>query len=134
MFGILLGFSLSRLGFSDYGQVHNMFTLSDLRLIFVFGGAVLLTALGYICLMPLSNRRTVPHNPFHKGIIPGGLLFGAGWALTGGCPAIPLVQLGEGRLPALFSAIGIFIGIHLFRAINARYLRIDTGSCGLDNY
>ena len=36
--GIMLGFSLSRIGFADWGEVHRMFTFADLRLTFTFAG------------------------------------------------------------------------------------------------
>ena len=38
--GILLGYILSRIGFTDFGEVHNMFLLTDLRMFLTFCGSV----------------------------------------------------------------------------------------------
>ena len=59
----------------------------------------------------------------------GGVLFGAGWALTGACPSIALVQLGEGKLGALVTLVGIFAGNALYAAVHERYFRFSVGSC-----
>ena len=34
--------------------------------------------------------------PMHKGVVIGGLLFGCGWAMTGGCPGLLYAQIGAG--------------------------------------
>ena len=125
-FGLFLGFSLSRMGFSDFGQVHYMFTLTDFRLLLTFIGAVVLTMLGFSLFTrgKLSHRRVV-----HRGTIPGGILFGIGWALTGACPAIAFVQVGEGRFPALFTLVGILFGTWIYPKVHARFFKWNPGSC-----
>jgi uncharacterized membrane protein YedE/YeeE len=59
----------------------------------------------------------------------GGALFGVGWALSGACPSIALVQLGEGQLGALVTLAGIFLGNLAYSAIHDRYFRWSTQSC-----
>ena len=44
-FGVLLGFSLSRIGFSSYDELHRMFVFADWRMFFTFAGALMLTGL-----------------------------------------------------------------------------------------
>lgn len=39
---------------------------------------------------------------------------GAGWALSGACPGTSLVQVGEGKLVALFTVVGILTGTYLY--------------------
>ncbi len=124
--GLMLGFSLSNLGFSDYAEVRSMFTFSDLRLTLCFGGAVALTGVG---LRLVARGRALPHRSLHKGTVAGGILFGLGWALSGGCPAIPFVQLGEGQLAAVVTVISVAAGIALWKPLN-RALGWDSGSCG----
>ena len=46
-FGLALGGALSFMGFSDWGEVHRMFTFANLRLLFTFCGALALTAVGF---------------------------------------------------------------------------------------
>lgn len=126
IFGVILGFSLSRIGFADYDELHKMFVFQDLRLFFTFIGAL---ALSMVCFKVILHGELKVHRPLHKGTILGGIIFGLGWALSGGCPAIPLVQLGEGKLAALFSLAGIIIGLIIYRYVQRRFLRWDTGSC-----
>ena len=126
--GAWLGFILSQIGFSNYDELHLMFTFQDPRMLLTFAGGVVVAGLGFQ-LMAVIGRRPSMQRPIHKGTIIGGVLFGTGWALSGGCPAIPLVQLGEGKLPALVTGAGIVIGMLIFGWIQRRYLHWDTGSC-----
>ena len=124
--GLSLGFALSRIGFASFGQVHRMFIFSDLRLLFTFAGAVALTMIGFRIL---ARNQRIPTKPFHPGTIPGSILFGVGWALTGACPAVAIVQLGEGKLAAVFTLLGILFGVWVFRQANGRLFRWDRGAC-----
>jgi uncharacterized membrane protein YedE/YeeE len=123
-FGVVMGFGLSRLGFSDYGEVHRMFTFQDFRLLLTFMGAVALILLGMRLVGGAGEGR-----PPHKGTAVGGILFGVGWALTGACPSIAVVQLGEGKLPALLTLAGILAGTLLYPRVHRRFFRWDSGSC-----
>jgi hypothetical protein len=49
------------------------------------------------------------------------VVFGLGWALSGACPGIVLVQLGEGRLMAGLTLGGIFGGTWLFGLAQRRF-------------
>jgi uncharacterized membrane protein YedE/YeeE len=126
--GLLLGFSLSRIGFSSWDEVHAMFTFADLRLFLTFCTGVVTLALAWQVLARLTSPRWTPR-PVHPGTVPGGVLFGLGWALCGACPAIALVQLGEGQAGGLFTLAGILGGNWLYAAFHARYFRWTPGSC-----
>ena len=103
-----------------------MFTFQDLRMLLSFAGGVALIALAFLVLR--VRRRP---GRIHAGVVPGAVLFGAGWAITGGCPAIPLVQVATGYLPAFITIAGVVVGIRLCRWANTRFLHLDRGSCGL---
>lgn len=124
-FGFSLGYSLSRMGFTDFGEVNRMFRFADLRLFLTFAcGAALLTG-----VMAATGWRRRIHRPLHKGIVPGSCLFGAGWAIAGACPGVALVQLGEGQGAALVTFAGMLFGTQLHRIVNARWLKWDRNSC-----
>ncbi len=125
--GLAFGYSLTNIGFGDFAELNAMFTFQDLRMLFTFAGAVAVA----MVITLLFLRRRGPAPPFHPGVIPGGILFGAGWAISGGCPTIPMVQVAAGYLPAVITLIGIALGMGLYRRVNARYLHIDSGSCGM---
>lgn len=125
-FGLAMGVILHRIGFSDYGELHKLFIFSDLRLLYTFAGAVIFAAIGFIIL---TKGKFFSQRPFHKGIIPGGILFGIGWALCGACPSIVFVQLGEGKIAALATMAGIFFGVWLFAKLKPKFFRWSTGAC-----
>jgi uncharacterized membrane protein YedE/YeeE len=124
--GFAFGFVLSRLGFSDWGEVHRMLAFADFRLLLSFAGAVLLTAASFALL---SKRVRLPRIRLHAGTIPGALLFGIGWALSGCCPATALVQLGEGYLPAAVVFAGILAGDWLHGRFRHRLPGRGSGGC-----
>jgi hypothetical protein len=124
--GLALGFALSFIGFADWGELHRMFTLVDLRLLFTFVGAVALTAAGFAIA---GRSRAFGSRPIHRGTVVGGVLFGAGWAISGACPGASLVQLGEGRVAAVVTIAGIVVGVRLHAAARARWLTWDHGGC-----
>lgn len=125
LIGLGMGFTFSEVGFSDYGELHRMFVFADLRLLLAFAGAVAAAMAGFALL---CRRDALPARPLHRGTVPGALLFGAGWALCGACPAIALVQIGEGRLAALASGLGMLAGIRACQRVR-RIWAWDSGSC-----
>lgn len=124
--GLALGFVVTNIGFGDYAELNRMFTFQDLRMLFAFGGAV---AIIVVVFGVMQVRRTPGR--IHAGVVPGAILFGTGWAISGGCPAIPIIQVGSGYLPALITIAGVAVGMWLCRWANARYFHLDRGSCGL---
>lgn len=124
--GLTLGYTVSNIGFGDYAELNRMFTFQDPRMLLSFAGAVVII----VCAFALLRVRRGPGR-IHAGVIPGAVLFGTGWAISGGCPAIPIVQVAGGYLPALVTIVGVTVGIRLSRWANARYFHLDRGSCGL---
>jgi uncharacterized membrane protein YedE/YeeE len=132
-FGVLFGYFLSKAGATDYDTVINMFRPSDvhidktpggfafhlesLRLYGVLGVAIAVIALGLFLLdnssKPTLSGKRLDWEPlkWDPDRILGAFLFGAGWALTGACPGTSLAQIGEGKLMAFFTVIGIAAGV-----------------------
>jgi uncharacterized membrane protein YedE/YeeE len=130
LLGTLMGFVLSRIGYSSWDDVHAMFVFSDLRMFLAFGVAVMLLFVAFRMRTKLAPGHIhFRERPIHKGTLLGGLVFGAGWAISGACPSIALVQLGEGQLAAGWTLLGILAGNWLYGAVHMRVLRWDTASC-----
>ena len=125
--GIIMGFVIARIGFANFDEVHNMFIFSDLRMLYAFAAAVMIIMLVFFAL---SKRIPKQNKIIQPGTIPGSMLFGFGWAVCGACPSIVFVQLGSGKLAAVFTLIGIYLGVLIHRKLHARFFRWDTGSCG----
>ena len=122
--GVSLGFILSNVGFTQWSQVHAMFTLQSPHLPLVFASALALTWAGYRARGARWSGLRLP-----RGLVVGSLVFGLGWALTGACPSVALIQLGEGQLTAVVTLAGIALGVALHAFVQARYLRFDRDSC-----
>jgi len=127
LFGLALGVTLSMSGFSDYEQIHALFIFQNIPLLLVFATAVGLNMLGFMII--LRNKKS-PKKNLTKGTVSGSVLFGVGWALTGACPSIALVQLGEGKIAAVVTIIGILAGVWVYRRATSKSLQFDTGICG----
>ncbi|VAW90713.1 hypothetical protein MNBD_GAMMA21-1793 [hydrothermal vent metagenome] len=124
-----MGLVLSFTGFSDFESIHNMFIFSDLRLLYLFIATLMLSALGFAIL---TRQIKLNKKPVTSGTVPGSIMFGIGWALTGACPSIALVQIGEGKMAALFTVLGIFFGVWVYRKLSTSTLKLDKGVCGED--
>lgn len=125
--GLLLGITLTFVGFGDYGTVHRMFVFQDLRLLFTFAGAVALSAPVFALLA--RRGAALPRRSIYGSTLAGAALFGTGWALTGACPGAALVMLGCGYVPALASLGGIVAGILLCGVAQRRWMRWEADSC-----
>lgn len=115
--GLFFGATLYAVGFADYAGLHRMFLFTDLRLLFTFAGAVALAMIG-LRLFSRSPRR---HLAVHRSAITGGALFGAGWALSGACPAIVLVQIASGQLAGVLALAGMIAGAFVCARLRARF-------------
>ena len=124
--GLGLGYVVANIGFGDYAELNRMFTFQDLRMLLSFAAAVAILVVAFAIL---QVRRTPGR--IHAGVVPGAVLFGTGWAISGGCPAIPIIQVASGYLPALITIAGVLVGMWACRWANARYFHLDRGSCGL---
>lgn len=126
----LFGAALHFIGFTNFGEVHRMFSLEDPRLILTFALAVTVTSLGIHIARP-KQRSQLARGRVHPGIIPGAALFGVGWALTGACPGVVLAQVGEGQLLAVVTLVGVLGGNWIYGRVHRRFFRWDTGSCDI---
>ena len=88
-FGAVFGFLLSRARATDYNTITNMFRFTDLHLAGVMVVAIAAAAIG-LWLLRRKQVKALIGCPVeihpkasHKWLPVAGLVFGAGWALTG---------------------------------------------------
>lgn len=116
--GAAFGWTLSRSGAADYGFVQRMFRFESFQLYGILGSAVATTFVGLALLR--RRGRTLSGAPIdvrpkavNAGNLVGGALFGVGWSITGMCPGPVFVNLGEGKVYALFALAGVLTGTWL---------------------
>ncbi len=128
--GIIFGIGIAISGMANPAKVLNFFDLAgtwDPSLIFVMGGALVTTAIGYRIVFKNSSRPLF--EPFFSvptsrtidiQLVGGSGLFGIGWGIAGFCPggAVPALGLGYGETPVFLAAM--IAGIVAGRALKSR--------------
>ena len=93
----------------------------DFQLYGVIGTAILIVAIGLFFFQRFGiltfSKKPLDWEPlkFEPTRLIGALLFGAGWALAGTCPGTSVTQLGEGKIVALFTVVGILAGVWAYK-------------------
>jgi len=129
LLGTVFGLVLSRSGAADYGYIQAMFLLQDFQLYGIIGTAVVITAPGLWWIQRRGRTAfgapvRVERKLMNRGTIVGGLLFGAGWSITGMCPGPILVNIGEGKVYALAALAGALVGAGAFGTLYSRVQRL----------
>ncbi|WP_431634985.1 DUF6691 family protein [Dyella sp. KULCS107] len=115
--GLVFGLGLSLGGMTQPAVVLgflDLFGAWDPRLVFVMGGAVLTTAIGYRLVFrrdrPLfeSDFQLPTARRFDARLIVGSALFGTGWGIAGYCPGPALASLGGGA-PSLLVLVATMV-------------------------
>jgi uncharacterized membrane protein YedE/YeeE len=94
----------------------------DPSLAFVMGGALAVTAVGYLLVrrrgQPLfDNAFQIPTARHVDGRLVGGAaLFGLGWGLVGYCPGPAIAGLAYGKIETLIFVGAMIAGMALYRA------------------
>jgi uncharacterized membrane protein YedE/YeeE len=112
--GILFGIILVKSEVISWFRIQEMFRLQSFHMFGVIGSAIAVGMLSVFLIKKFNIKsidgESIKLDPkkFNKGQIYGGLIFGAGWALTGACPGPLFAQIGTGAtviIVTLFSAI-----------------------------
>lgn len=117
--GIFFGFGLAYSGMTKQEIVLSFLQLQDLGLLFVMGGAALVTFFAINIIprylkSPLLGGQFKPRRQaFSRNVIIGAIIFGVGWGLSGQCPGSAVASLGTGNLPVLVGLVAMFIGAYL---------------------
>ena len=133
--GVTFGFILSRAGATTYDFYAGLFLFREMQLLWVIAVAAIVGAIGVAALRRTRTKALIGGDslafdgkPYKPTLVPGSLLFGAGWGLAGACPGTALVMLGEGKLGALFTIAGIVLGTYLYGVFEARSASTPTGT------
>lgn len=126
--GTIFGVGISISGMANPAKVLNFFDIAgawDPSLLFVMGGAVVTTFIGYKLVFgrgtPVFGQAfLVPtRRDFDARLIGGSALFGVGWGIAGFCPGGALPALGTGRWEVFAFTAALLVGIALARMVQA---------------
>ena len=118
--GLVFGVGIALSGMANPAKVLNFFDVAgtwDPSLMFVMGGALIVTAIGYRVV--LGRGRPMLDVSFHlptarqldAKLLGGSALFGVGWGLAGFCPGGALPALGTGATDVFIFVAAMAVGI-----------------------
>ena len=129
LIGLIFGIGISISGMANPAKVLNFFDIAgtwDPSLIFVMGGALLVTALGYRLVLRkpapiMAAQFDLPTNrALDARLLGGAAVFGIGWGISGFCPGGALPALGTGRTEVFVFVAAMLAGIFAARALMKR--------------
>ncbi|SHE89589.1 hypothetical protein SAMN05444273_10378 [Litoreibacter ascidiaceicola] len=124
--GLIFGIGISISGMANPAKVLNFFDIAgtwDPSLIFVMGGALIVTFIGYrfVLRRPAPTFETSFKLPTRSDLdlplIGGSALFGVGWGIAGFCPGGALPALGTGRSEVIIFTVALLAGIFAAKAL-----------------
>jgi hypothetical protein len=113
--GLVFGFLLQKGGVTKYDVIVGQLLLEDFTVLKVMLSAVVTGMLGIHLMKTLGWIELTPKHGSVGANIPGGFIFGIGFAVLGYCPGTIAGAIGSGYLDALVGGlIGIIAGSALF--------------------
>jgi uncharacterized protein len=109
--GLAFGVTLQRGGFCGSALLSSAWLYKDRRGLLAAGVAIAVSMAGFAVLVALGQ--VVPNpSPMRLGsALVGGLVFGVGMVLAGGCVTGTLFKAGEGSFTSMLALVGIGIGV-----------------------
>ncbi len=108
--GLVFGYALQRGGFCLTRAISNMALMGDATILRAYVLALLVAAIGVHALVTLGLVQ-VPVRPFRwVANIGGGVLFGIGMIVSGGCSGSTWYRVGEGAVGAVVVLVGFAMG------------------------
>lgn len=126
LIGIIFGVGIAISGMANPAKVLNFFDIAgtwDPSLLFVMGGAVVTTFIGYKLVFgrkaPIFGKEFLlpQRRDLDARLIGGSALFGIGWGIAGFCPGGALPALGTGRWEVFAFTAALLVGIVLARKV-----------------
>ncbi len=110
LMGLVFGFALEKGRVFEPGVIIGQFQLRSWLLIKMFLSAIATTMVVLAVMTATGLAELHPKAAIYPAVIAGGLLFGAGMALTGACPGTVLAQIGAGYRDAWGTVAGALLG------------------------
>lgn len=126
LMGVFFGIVLTKSEVVRWQRVHDMFYFREPHMYLIIGVGVVVAMISMLIIKKLEAKsiegQPIKYSPkpFHKGVLFGGAIFGAGWAITGSCPGPIYAQIGAGAWMALFTFAGAMVGMFAYAYLKPR--------------
>jgi len=119
VFGVTFGFILQRSRFCFASAFRDLFLLRDGRMMKAILGGLAVATIGFALVQyNLTPNLAGGRLPFNAGVVPlglhlllGGVLFGVGMVVAGGCTTGSLYRIGEGYVGSMVAVGGMLVGL-----------------------
>ncbi len=124
--GVYLGILFVKSEVAVWKRIHNMFLFKEAYMYLIISLAIAVAMLSMFLIKRLEIKsmdgKPIKYEPkpYHTGVIVGGMLFGAGWAIAGACPGPIYAQIGAGAWMALFTFAGALLGMFAYAALKPK--------------
>jgi hypothetical protein len=113
--GLCFGFLLQKGQVTQYDVIIRQLLFKDFTVLKVMLSAVITGMFGVHVLVKWGYARPHIKTGSLGSIVPGGLIFGAGFAILGYCPGTLIGAVGQGSLDALLGGlVGMLLGSSLY--------------------
>lgn len=126
LIGTYLGILFVRSDVARWERIHKMFLFQEAHMYLIISLAIVVAMVSMFVIKRFGvhslNGKPITYKPkpFHTGVIIGGMLFGAGWAITGACPGPIYAQIGAGNWMALCTLAGAMLGMFSYAALKPK--------------
>lgn len=124
--GMSLGIVFVKSEVANWHRINDMFLFKEAHMYLIIGVGVVVAMISMLLIKTFEVKsldgKPVKYKPkpYHLGVIFGGMIFGAGWAITGACPGPIYAQIGGGEMYALATLAGAMLGMFTFAFMKPR--------------
>ena len=124
--GAYLGILFVKSDVARWERIHKMFLFQEAHMYLIICVAILVAMVSMLVIKRFGVTTVAGDpikytpKPFHTGVVIGGMLFGAGWAITGACPGPIYAQIGGGEWMALWTLAGAMLGMFAYAALKSK--------------
>jgi uncharacterized membrane protein YedE/YeeE len=126
LIGAYLGILFIKSEVARWERIHDMFLFREAHMYLIISVAIVVAMVSMLVIKRFEVKSldgkpiTYKPKPYHTGVIIGGMLFGAGWAITGACPGPIYAQIGSGEWMALLTLAGAMLGMFSYAALKPK--------------
>ena len=126
LIGTYLGILFTKSEVAKWERVNKMFLFEEAHMYLIISVAILVATVSMAVIkgleIPSIGGKKIKYKPkpFHRGVIFGGIMFGAGWAITGACPGPIYAQIGAGEWMATITLVGAMLGMFCYAALKPK--------------
>ncbi len=113
--GVALGFVLERGQFCLASAFRDFYLFRHTSMLKALTLSIIITAAGFLVVNSFGVKYSI--KPLGLNTLIGGIVFGIGMILAGGCASGTLYRVGEGYITSLVALFGMLLGIAMYAEV-----------------